>query len=814
MNSLLAMRLRWAVFFVILTTAANAQNTGIILGTAKDKRTQEPLVGATIVADGTPNGTTTDAEGRYRLTLPTGTYTLKATLLGYQPATKFNVVLSSGNSQQLTFDLDETTTDLAEVQVKVNRSIQVASLETPNSVQRLTAEEIKANPGSNGDISRVIQTLPGVAAASASGFRNDLNIRGGASGENVYYLDGIEIPIINHFSTQGATGGPQGIINPIFIEDATLSSSSFNARYDNALSAVLQLRQREGNPERLQTNLRLSGSELGATLEGPLSPKTTFLSSVRRSYLQFFFELIDLEVRPDYWDFQFKVTHKFSKKTTLTALGIGSIDNFSFATPRVPTEATEYAVRNSPIITQSTYTVGVALKQLLPGGFAELTASRSLFNNALDRFSDKRFGDETARNLKSRSVEGENKVRLNVNQLAGKWDFAYGGVLQFVNYDNQYYAQLRREIRDGRGQLVQPELIVNFDTDIRFAKYGVFGQASRRFLGDRLNVSLGVRTDMNSFTTDGNDPLETLSPRLSASYQFADRWRINASLGRYYKIPSYTILGYRSETGQLVNRDSRYIRSDHVVGGLEFIPTNALRITLEGFHKQYAGYPVSVRDGVSLANQGGDFGAIGNEAVTSTGNGRAYGLEVFVQQKFTKKLFYVMAYTLFRSEFTGLDGRYRPSAWDSRHIFSAQLGRKFPRGWEMGLKLVLQGGSPYTPFDLDASRLNYATVGAGVNNYSQLNSQRLDNYKRFDFRLDKKWSRRRVSFDAYFDVQNAFVFGVPGYPQYTFKRTADFADVATTDGKPLAADGANAIPTILPNNGAIALPTIGFIVEF
>ncbi|MBC8151512.1 MAG: TonB-dependent receptor, partial [Bacteroidetes bacterium] len=246
MNALLATRLRWAVFFFSLTTVANAQNTGVILGTAKDKRTQEPLAGATIVADGTPNGTTTDAEGRYRLTLPTGTYTLRATLLGYQPATKFNVVLSSGNSQQLTFDLDETTTDLAEVQVKVNRSIQVASLETPNSVQRLTAEEIKANPGSNGDISRVIQTLPGVAAASANGFRNDLNIRGGASGENVYYLDGIEIPTINHFSTQGATGGPQGIINPIFIEDATLSSSSFNARYDNPLSAVLQLRQREG----------------------------------------------------------------------------------------------------------------------------------------------------------------------------------------------------------------------------------------------------------------------------------------------------------------------------------------------------------------------------------------------------------------------------------------------------------------------------------------------------------------------------------------------------------------------------------------
>ena len=130
------------------------------------------------------------------------------------------------------------------------------------------------------------------------------------------------------------------------------------------------------------------------------------------------------------------------------------------------------------------------------------------------------------------------------------------------------------------------------------------------------------------------------------------------------------------------------------------------------------------------------------------------------------------------------------------------------------MKLVLQGGSPYTPFDPETSRLNYAATGAGVYDNDQLNSQRLDRYQRFDFRMDKKWSRRRVSFDAYIDVQNAFVFGVPGYPQYTFKRTPDLADYVTTDNQPLAADGSNAIPTILPNDGAIALPTVGFIVEF
>ena len=114
--------------------------------------------------------------------------------------------------------------------------------------------------------------------------------------ENVYYLDGVEIPVINHFATQGAAGGPTGILNVSFIEDATLASSAFHARYDNPLSSVLQFRQRDGNPERFQGNFRLSGTEAALTAEGPLSAKgrTTFLASARRSYLQFLFQALDL----------------------------------------------------------------------------------------------------------------------------------------------------------------------------------------------------------------------------------------------------------------------------------------------------------------------------------------------------------------------------------------------------------------------------------------------------------------------------------------------------------------------------------------
>ncbi|AEI47266.1 TonB-dependent receptor [Runella slithyformis DSM 19594] len=803
------------LFFLFISIVVAGQSTGTILGTVKDKRTQEALVGVTVQVEGTNQGTTTDTDGRFRLSLPVGSYNLKATFVGYKAASKFNIVLTSGNAQQINFELEEDAVQLAEAKVVFNRSISVASTETPNSIQKLTTEEIKNNPGGNFDISRVVQVLPGVGgtAGSVGGFRNDLIIRGGGPNENVFYLDGIEIPVINHFATQGSSGGPTGILNVSFIEDATLSSSSFNARYDNALSSVLQFRQREGNPERVQGNIRVSSTEVAGTLEGPISSKTTFLASVRRSYLQFLFKAIDLPIRPNYWDFQYKVTHKINKKTTLTAIGVGAIDEFTFAVPQESSPEKEYVLRSNPTINQWNYTTGFSLKRLLENGFLNVSMSRNMFNNRLDRFEDNRQGDERYRVLRSNSQEIENKLRIDVNKFIGKWEYSYGAVLQYVKYNNDFFNLLRREIKNAQGQITQPGIQVAFNTAVDFFKYGAFAQVNRKLLNDRLNLSAGLRTDMNSFTMEGNNPLQTLSPRLSAGYQLSDKWRLNASVGRYFKIPIYTVLGYRQD-GNFINRSNKYIRSDHVVAGLEFIPTPTTRITLEGFSKVYNNYPISVRDGISLANQGGNFGAIGNEAVTSTGKGRSRGVEFFVQQKLTRNFFGVLSYTYFKSEFTGKDGKYIASAWDNRHLVSTQLGYKFKRGWELGLKWLYQGGSPYTPFDLEASRSRYLTTGVGIEDYARLNSQRLKAFSRVDFRVDKKWNYKKASIDLFFDFQNALLTTNAAIPQYTFERTADNSGFKTTDGQALRLDGSNAIPLILTNEDANFTPALGLVIEF
>lgn len=800
-------------FFMASLLSVFAQS-GIITGQVKDKTTQEALVGVTVQLEGQTIGTSTDANGRFKLTAPVGSYNVKATYVGFKPLVKFNVSVTSGNANEISFELDEETSKLAEVTVKANRAVAaVTTLASPNSIQRLSTEEIKTNPGGNFDVSRVIQTLPGVGG-SVGGLRNDIIIRGGAPNENVFYLDGIEIPVINHFQTQGGTGGPQGILNVSFIEDVTLSSSSFDARYDNALASVFQFKQREGNPDRFQGNFRMSGTELALTTEGPLSSKTTFLASARRSYLQFFFKLIDLPIRPNYWDFQYKVTHKLNAKTTITTLGIGAIDEFSFAVPKETTPDKEYAIRSAPIVNQWNYTVGVAVKRLIERGYVNVALSRSQFNNALDRFEDNQEGNESARALKTRSEEIENKLRIDVNQAVNGWKFSFGGVAQYVQFDNNIAAKIRNEVRNVDGSLLQPAVRIQSASTLNFGRFGVFGQVNKSFLNNRLGLSAGVRSDMNTFTTTGLNPLQTLSPRIALSYALTDRWNINVSAGRYFKLPIYTVLGFRDEAGRFANQNNKYINSNHLVGGLEYLPSPTTRFTVEGFYKRYNNYPVSVRDGISLANLGADFNAIGNEAVRSTGKGRTYGVELFFQQKLVKNLFAVLSYTYVRSKFSGDNGQLAPSAWDNRHLFSGLLGRKFRRGWEMGLKYRFAGGAPYTPFDLVASQRNYLSLGAGVLDYSKLNTLRLKPFSQFDFRMDKKWNFLRTTLDLFLDVQNAFVTNTPDYPDFVLSRSENGGGYITTDGKPIQPNGSNGVPKVLANNDPFVTPTIGFIVEF
>jgi hypothetical protein len=764
-----------------------AQVTTEITGYVKDK-TDLPLIGASVYLENTTKGATTDANGYYSITNVTPkTYNLIVSYLGYDGQTRYNIEVKSVGNQLYNFILLEQSQNLSEVTVSLKNKV-TRPRETPLSTQTLSAVEIATYPGGNNDVVRVAQSLPGISP-SPGGFRNDLIIRGGAPNESVYYLDGVEIPNINHFSTQGSSGGPVGILNVSFIDNVSLATSAFGSQYDNPLSGVLQFSQREGNNRKHNTNFRLSASEAALTHEGPLfkgknkESKTSYIVSARRSYLQFLFKLIGLPIRPDYWDYQYKITHKLDKYNTLNLIGLGSIDEFAIDASGTIDENEQSTLDQAPFIEQRTNTIGLSWKNRFKNGkgFMQTTISNNLLINDFSRFEDNE--NQSGLYFKNDSREMETKLRYSLTYYTNDWRLVGGFNAQRSDYEN-------KTIDSNEG--------FQYNTKIDFLKYGLFANATKSFFDQKLDFSFGFRTDGDSFT-QGNDLLSTFSPRLALSYEFADDWKIKASVGRYFKLPPYTILGYK-ENDVFLNKDIDYTRSDHYVIGFERIIGPASNISVEGFYKKYEDYPVSVRDQVSLANKGADFNVLGNEEVESVGKGRAYGLEFLFQQKLSNRFYGIFSYTFFYSEFTGFDrSKFLPSVWDSRHLVSFTGGYKLKKNWEVSARYRFAGETPIVPTNIEETTARYPDI---VLDYNRIGEEKLGVFSQLDVRIDKKWNFKKLSVDLFFEIQNLLVRNSPEAPEYILQRNdmgsvinpRKLIPVTEEDGKPI--------------------PTIGFVIDF
>src|SRR5690606_12233259 len=182
--------------------------------------------------------------------------------------------------------------------------------------------------------------------------------------------------------------------------------------------------------------------------------------------------------------------------------------------------------------------------------------------------------------------------------------------------------------------------------------------------------------------------------------------------------------------------------------------------------------------------------------------------------KLINRLFYVASYSFIRSKFSGVDGELLPSSWDTKHLFSATLGYKLPKQWDLGLKYRFAGGAPYTPFDMPLSQQNYVIKGTGELDYNRLNSLRLNSYSQLDLRFDKRINFRNTSLNLYLDLQNILMQEAQNYPKFTFERNDENSGFKTTDGESLKSDGSNGIPFILNTSSSNLLPSIGFSFQF
>ncbi len=779
--------------------------SGAVKGRIFNSNTNEPIPFANIIVSNTTIGTTSDLEGNFIFTgLEPGFIKLTATAIGYQTKVTEEIRVTNAASAFLDIPMTPSQVELEAVVVRVSPFER--DKQSPVSIRSLGVSEIEKNPGSNRDISRVIQNLPGVA--SSVSYRNDIIVRGGGPSENKFYLEDVEIPTINHFSTQGASGGPVGIINADFLREVDLYSGAFPANRGNALSSVLEMKMKNGNAEKTIFRGTVGASDLALTVEGPIGKKSTYIVSARRSYLQLLFDVLGLPFLPTYNDFQLKNRIILDKKNTLTFIGLGAIDDFELNTGlENPTEDQQYILGFVPVNKQKTYTAGAVYKHFGNIGNHTFVLSRNYLDNQSYKYKDNDESSEANKTLDYKSIEAENKFRYEHDMNKSGLRLNYGGGLEYATYSNQTF------------QLVFDDTGSNsifYDSNIDLWSWSLFAQVTKGFFNERLSVSLGARSDANDYSSSMNNMLKQLSPRLSASYVLTDGWFLNFNTGRYFQRPPLTTLGYENNQNVLVNKENnlKYIQSDHIVGGIEFRPDEETQITLEGFYKLYNNYPYSLTDSISIASKGGDFGTFGDEAVISRSKGQAFGFELFARGMLFGKINTILSYTFVRSETEDKNGNYIPSAWDNRHIFNITARRSFKRNWDVGARWRYVGGAPYTPWDINKSSFVQAwdARGRGYLNFNQFNSLRLNSFHQLDIRVDKSYFFKKWSLTFYLDIQNL----------YNFKgdEPDNLIRVTDVDGNPVIinpsappAQQRYELKQINSEAGTV-LPTLGAIIEF
>ena len=721
-----------------------AQPVHQVKGTVIDKSGRQPLEFINVMIVGLNKGGVTNAEGKFSIgQVPPGIYRLQASAIGYKTVTTPEYILST-RDLHIQIEMEENQTELEGVTVTASPFRR--DIESPVSLRIIGLQEIEKSPGANRDISRIVQSYPGVAF-SPIGYRNDLIVRGGSPSENRFYLDGVEIPNINHFSTQGASGGPVGILNADLIREVNFYTGAFPTDKGNALSSVLDFKLRDGDMERNSLKATLGASEVSLASNGHLGKKTSYLVSVRQSYLQFLFDMLGLPFLPTFTDAQFKLKTRFDARNELTVLGLGGIDKMKLNT-KADDEDNEYILSYLPKIQQETFTLGAVYRHYAGAHVQSVVASHSYLNNRNTKYQQNDESDPEHLMLRLRSTEQNTQLRLENSSSFRNWKVTVGTSLDYSQYSNTTF----QKVYTDRAQTF------DYHTYLGIMRWGLFGTVNYTSIDERFTASLGLRADANNYSAAMKDLSDQLSPRLSLSYQLTEHWSLSGNAGLYYQLPPYTALGFKNNNGLYANKYAlRYMQVSQGSIGLNWRKGDTFEVSVEGFYKDYDKIPLSVADGIPLTCKGNDYGVIGNELLTSTAQGRSYGAELLLKWLVAKKLNLASSFTLFKSEYrTDKESEYIASAWDNRFIFNLRGTYNLPRHWSVGMKVSCIGGAPYTPYDADKSSLVTAwnAQGKPYYDYTRYNEERLPAFTQVDIRIDKTFYLKRCMLGFYIDLQN------------------------------------------------------------
>lgn len=739
------------LFLLLFAGSANAQNfTQNLKGIVLDKTVKTPLAGATVVllSAGSPMGTGTDADGRFRLpSVPVGKHTLRVTYLGYKEAIVPNITLNSGKEVELTIELEEDLLMTKEVVVraKIEKQKPLNELATV-SARTFSVEETQRFAAAVNDPGRMASAFAGVATANDG--NNSIAIRGNAPNGLLWRMEGVDIPNPNHFSAVGTSGGGISILSVQLLSNSDFMTGAFAAEYGNALSGVFDLKLRKGNSEKREYTFQAGLLGLDAAAEGPMrfgKQTGSFLVNYRYSTLSLLNKLgVSLgDAQTDFQDLSFNLWMPAGKLGQFSLFGIGGLSKQNYAGKADSSAWLEDGgTQRHWNFSANTGVLGLTHSLVLGDNtflrnVVAVSGTRNGFQNDEYQpdYSLRRTEDGAYDQVKT-TVSSTLTHKFNARNL-----LRAGAYINFLGYS----------LRQNEWDDASERLVEQINTEGTATSADAFVSWQHR-PSERLTLNAGAH--MLYFFLNNTYSVE---PRAAVRYAFNERQSLSLGYGLHGQLQPLGVYFVREANGALPNRGLAPSRAHHLVLSYDHSLPGNWRLKPELYYQALFDVPVSrdVRDAFSMLNLRDGFAG---EILANRGKGRNYGVELTAEKFLTDGFYFLLSAALFRSEYQGSDEVWRSTRFHTGFVNSLVAGKEWNwnrgrknRTFGLNLKLTWMGGQHDTPIDLAVS----IEKGETVRDESRAFSEQLPAYFRLDLGLKLKRNYERLTTTLALDIQNA-----------------------------------------------------------
>jgi hypothetical protein len=753
------MRFQTAIFSVLvlmLLILSEVASAGSIHGIIRNSQSGKPIADVMVELEGFGRSAFTDSSGYFAFdTVTAGSWNLHCFHQKSEPLTLNDVFVSGDEVKNLTIEMNPSSYTLEKMVVK-GHSFRKAP-DMASSTKLMSFDEILRSPGALIDVQRAVQDLPSVSSAADN--TNEIIVRGGTAGENLFVMDNIEIPNPNHFADQGSGGGVISLINPFLVKGLTFSAGAPPAQYGGKASSVLDVKLKDGNDKLILGGVDVGIAGVGGHIEGPLWSGCTFMASATKSFLDIVAHYSDLSGLPEYWGVQSKVTQKMGNHRLYANLILGNND-IHIADALAAAGCDGQEIRAKGFI----YAAGASLESDWTD-LLSTTLTLSGTGNSFDRseYTDTIVNDILQRDtfFTNQSVEREQQVKLQgALDLPSEVKIQAGVNLKRcdADIDIEEKPDTVHDLAGGSHIYIHDAL----EHEIGY-KYGAFCSGIFHTL-EKLKVIPGVRADW--FTMNKSF---TVSPRLGLVWSLTPVLDFTASGGIQYQEPDYADL-----LADPQNLSMKPKRATTAITGIEYlIEKYSIKCIAEVYYKHYNHLPVELS---LLTPELYDQ----SDVLLTTGKGRSYGIELFAQKKLVKNLFFTISYSLSKAEQRdfrpGFQDHWIRSDFDYRHVATVSGGYKFElleKAWYKSIhnKLWLMLLSPIFPL---ADRVEISakwrylggrprTVHEWRDEYNcyivdpaKYNRSHYDDYHRLDIRFERRYGFGLLHMMYYFDFQNVY----------------------------------------------------------